>query len=60
MCIRDRVQVNELTGTMATVKARFTDLDTNKDGGLDAAELASGNISRANATRDLRDADIDL
>jgi hypothetical protein len=55
-----KVQVNELTGTMATVKARFTDLDTNKDGGLDAAELASGNISRANATRDLRDADIDL
>jgi hypothetical protein len=55
-----KVQVNELTGTMASVRTRFADLDLNKDGGLDAAEMASGNISRASATRDLRDADIDL
>ena len=55
-----KVQINELTGTMATVKGRFADLDLNKDGGLDDAELAAGNVSRANATRDLRDADIDL
>ncbi len=55
-----KVQIDELTGTMASVKARFADLDLNKDGGLDKAELAAGNVSRANATRDLRDADIDL
>jgi hypothetical protein len=45
---------------MASVRTRFKDLDLNGDGGLDKAELAAGNVSRANATRDLRDADIDL
>ncbi len=55
-----KVQIDELTGTMASVRARFKDLDLNGDGGLDNAELAAGNVSRANATRDLRDADIDL
>ena len=38
----------------------YDDLDTNKDGGLDKKELEAGNVSRASATRDLRDADIDL
>ncbi len=56
----NKVQIDELTGTMASVKARFKDLDVNHDGGLDKAELAAGNVSRASATRDLRDADIDL
>lgn len=56
----DKVQIDELTGTMASVKGRFKDLDLNHDGGLDKAELAAGNVSRASATRDLRDADIDL
>ena len=56
----DKVQIDELTGTMASVKPRFKDLDLNHDGGLDKAELAAGNVSRASATRDLRDADIDL
>ncbi len=55
----DKVQIDELTGTLASMKARFTDLDINKDGGLDAKELAVGNVSRA-SSRDLRDADIDL
>jgi hypothetical protein len=55
-----KVQVDELTGTMASVKPRFKALDLNGDGGLDKAELAAGNVSRASATRDLRDADIDL
>jgi len=55
-----KVQIDELTGTMASVKTRFKDLDLNGDGGLDKAELAAGNVSRASATRDLRDADIDL
>ena len=55
-----KVQIDELTGTMMSVRSRFKDLDVNGDGGLDKAELASGNVSRANATRDLRDADIDL
>jgi hypothetical protein len=55
-----KVQIDELTGTMASVRTRFKDLDLNKDGGLDDAELAAGNVSRASATRDLRDADIDL
>ena len=55
-----KVQIDELTGTMVSVRSRFKDLDVNGDGGLDKAELAAGNVSRANATRDLRDADIDL
>ena len=56
----NKVQIDELTGTMASVRTRFADLDTNKDGGLDKKELEAGNVSRASATRDLRDADIDL
>ncbi len=55
----NKVQINELSGTMASVKTRFKDLDANGDGGLDKAELAAGNVSRA-AARDLRDTDIDL
>ena len=55
-----KVQIDELTGTMASVKGRFAALDLNKDGGLDKKELEAGNVSRASATRDLRDADIDL
>jgi hypothetical protein len=55
-----KVQKHELTGTMASGQARVAGQGTNKDGGLDKAELAAGNVSRANATRDLRDADIDL
>ena len=40
---------------MASMKARFADLDLNKDGGLDRKELAKGNVARptTNATRDL-------
>ncbi|MFZ4685504.1 MAG: hypothetical protein ACOYMK_07810, partial [Hyphomonadaceae bacterium] len=56
----NKVHIDELTGTMASVRTRFADLDTNKDGGLDKKELEAGNVSRASATRDLRDADIDL
>ena len=56
----NKVQIDELTGTMASVRTRFKDLDTNGDGGLDKKELEAGNVSRASATRDLRDADIDL
>ena len=56
----NKVQIDELTGTMASVKPRFADLDLNKDGGLDKKELEAGHVSRATATRDLRDADIDL
>ncbi len=55
----DLVQIDELTGTMATMKVRFKDLDLDKNGGLDKKELAAGNVSRATA-RDLRDTDIDL
>ena len=55
----NKVQIDELTGAMAGMKPRFADLDVNKDGGLDKAELAAGNVSRATA-RDLRDTDIDL
>ena len=55
----DLVQKDELTGTMASMKARFADLDLDRNGGLDKKELAAGNVSRASA-RDLRDTDIDL
>jgi hypothetical protein len=47
---------------MASVRNRFADLDLNKDGGLDRAELDAGNISRdlERLRAQLRDADIDL
>jgi len=41
------VQINELTGTMEKFKARFADLDLDRNGGLDAKELETGNVSRA-------------
>jgi hypothetical protein len=48
----DKVQINELTGVMATMKQRFADLDLDKDGGLSREELAKGNITRP-SNRDL-------
>ncbi len=48
----DKVQIEEITGTMSSVKARFKDLDLDKDGGLDRKELAAGNVSRATARED--------
>jgi hypothetical protein len=48
----DKVQIGELTGVMATMKARFADLDLNKDGGLSKEELEKGNVTRP-ANRDL-------
>ena len=44
--IDGKVEPEELSGTMSSVKARFKDLDLNHDGGLDRKELAAGNISR--------------
>jgi hypothetical protein len=57
-----KVQLAELTGMMASVRNRFADLDLNKDGGLDRAELDAGNVSRdlERLRAQLRDADIDL
>ncbi|HVY89153.1 MAG TPA: redoxin domain-containing protein [Hyphomonadaceae bacterium] len=43
------VQKDELKGTMASLKARFEQLDLDHNGGLDAKELAAGNVSRAAA-----------
>jgi hypothetical protein len=40
-----KVQVAELRGRNASMKPRFAELDVNKDGGLDRAELAkAGNM----------------
>jgi hypothetical protein len=47
-----KVQIGELRGTVATMKARFKDLDLNKDGGLDAKEFAAGSVVNT-AARDL-------
>ena len=44
--VDDLVQPDELHGTMASVKARFKDLDLDRNGGLDRKELADGNVSR--------------
>ncbi|MBU6318098.1 MAG: hypothetical protein KGS00_00475 [Alphaproteobacteria bacterium] len=52
----DMVQVSELRGPLARLKARFADLDVDGNGGLDAKELAAGNVSRASA----RTQDFDL
>jgi hypothetical protein len=58
----DKIEVNELTGALASMKTRFTELDLNKDGGLDKAEMEKGNINRAagRQRQQLQDADIDL
>jgi hypothetical protein len=58
----DKVEINELTGPLASMKARFTELDINKDGGLDKAEMEKGNVNRAagRARQQQQDADIDL
>jgi hypothetical protein len=52
----DLVQEGELRGPLARLKARFADLDTDGNGGLDSKELAAGNVSRASA----RTQDFDL
>jgi hypothetical protein len=40
------VQPEELTGRMKVMRARFNDLDTNKDGGLSKDELDKGGVGR--------------
>lgn len=53
------VQVGELRGPVARMQSRFAELDLDKNGGLDAKELAAGNINRATA-RGQDPEDIDL
>ena len=55
----DLVQIDELRGPMAGMKARFADLDIDKNGGLNAKEMAAGGgggFGRPNVP----DGDIDL
>ncbi len=47
-----KVQIGELRGSVASMKARFKDLDLNKDGGLDKQEFAAGSVVNT-AARDL-------
>jgi hypothetical protein len=60
------VQINELKGSMASAKARFADLDLDKNGGLDRKELAAGNLggrgrgAPAQVQRTPEDDEIDL
>jgi hypothetical protein len=54
-----KVEQNELVGNYAGLKAKFAQLDLNHDGGLDMAELKSGNIS-ASAARRFKETDNDL
>ncbi|HEV7694057.1 MAG TPA: redoxin domain-containing protein [Hyphomonadaceae bacterium] len=58
----DKVEISELRGPMASLKARFTELDLNKDGALDKKELAAGNVDRSSrgGRGAPRDQDIDL
>jgi len=46
------VQISELRGPMAGMKARFAQMDADKNGGLDKKELAAGNVSRATARQE--------
>ncbi len=47
----DLIQPEELRGPMASMKARFADLDLDKNGGLDAKEFAGGNSGAARFAR---------
>lgn len=51
-----KVQAAELRGSVASMKARFADLDANKDGGLDRTEFSAGSVTNTAA----RDPDQDL
>jgi hypothetical protein len=61
-----KVQIEEMRGRNASMKPRFAELDVNKDGGLDRAELAAGNVSGrggrggGDALRQLTPEEIDL
>ncbi len=55
-----KVEVNELRGSLATMKARFADLDLNKDGGLDSKELSAGNVVVSRTANQIRDTEVDL
>ena len=53
-----KVELSELRGSYASLKARFAALDLNHDGGLDLAELSAANITRG-AVRRLAETDIE-
>jgi hypothetical protein len=54
-----KIQIDELTGTYAPLRARFAELDLNHDGGLDKKELEAAKITGA-AARRLQETDADL
>lgn len=47
-----KVEYDELRGPMESYKARFAQLDTNKDNGLDVAEMVAAGGARASAAKD--------
>lgn len=46
-----KLQINELRGPYASLKARFAELDLNHDGGLDLHELQAAGLTRSVAKR---------
>jgi hypothetical protein len=55
-----KVEINELTRSLASMKPRFTQLDLNKDGGLDYSELKAGNVAVSRTANQIRDTEQDL
>jgi hypothetical protein len=55
-----KVEINELNRSLSSMKARFTQLDLNKDGGLDKNELAKGNVAVSRTANQVRDTEQDL
>jgi hypothetical protein len=46
-----KIEIAELTGNYANLKAKFAEFDANHDGGLDKKEMAAANISSQAARR---------
>jgi hypothetical protein len=54
-----KLQLSEMTGSWASLKPRFAELDLNHDGALDKSELAAANVS-GNVARKLQETDSEL
>jgi hypothetical protein len=54
-----KLQLSEMTGSLASLKPRFAELDRNHDGALDRSELDAANITKA-VSKKVQESDADL